>query len=169
MKAERENERKRFMHYDGKVAHTLMALNGLELATRWVDERRRTWWPPLKWWYFTIHPHVLCCMHAYTRTRIHTHTHTPRPTLEHCSKVKQKDTTWTGSEIRGCAKLWDEQRATLAETLKIKEVLGMQTVYSSLQFVQVVTEAHLELLEVMPVWKTLAITTPQVACRLDLF
>lgn len=34
---------KRFMHYDGKVAHTLMALNGPELATRWVDERRRTW------------------------------------------------------------------------------------------------------------------------------
>lgn len=112
----------------------------------------------------------MCCVaRMHTHAHAYTHTHTPRPTLEHCSKVKQKDTTWTGSEIRGCAKLWDEQRATLAETLKIKEVLGMQTVYSSLQFVQVVTEAHLELLEVMPVWKTLAITTPQVACRLDLF
>jgi len=29
---------KRFMHYDGKGAHTLMALNGPEVATRWVDE-----------------------------------------------------------------------------------------------------------------------------------
>lgn len=43
------------------------------------------------------------CMH--THAHAYTHTHTPRPTLEHCSKVKQKDTTWTGSEIRGCAKL----------------------------------------------------------------
>lgn len=31
------------MHYDGKGAHTLMALNGPEVAARWVDERRRTW------------------------------------------------------------------------------------------------------------------------------
>lgn len=54
------------------------------------------------------------------------HTHTLRPTLEHCSKVKQKDTTWTGSEIRGCGKLWDEQRATLAETLKIKDADSLQ-------------------------------------------
>lgn len=30
------------MHYDGKGACTLMALNGLEVATRWVDETRRT-------------------------------------------------------------------------------------------------------------------------------
>lgn len=38
----REKKRKRFMHYNGKGAHTLMALNGPEVATRWVDEKRRT-------------------------------------------------------------------------------------------------------------------------------
>lgn len=38
-----KKERKRFMHYDGGGAHTLMALNGPEVATRWVNERRRTW------------------------------------------------------------------------------------------------------------------------------
>lgn len=31
------------MHYGDREAHTLMALNGPEVATRWVNERRRTW------------------------------------------------------------------------------------------------------------------------------
>lgn len=41
---EREGkERKRFMHYDGKGTHTLMALNGPKVAARLVDEGKRTW------------------------------------------------------------------------------------------------------------------------------
>lgn len=55
---------KRFMHYDGKGPHTLMAFNGPELAARWVDERRRTWRPPLKWWHSTTRPHVCTLTHT---------------------------------------------------------------------------------------------------------
>lgn len=69
------------MHYDGKRAHTLMALNGPEVATRWVDKRTRTWWPPLKWWHFTTHPNV----HTYTPAVPLLHS------LVHDSKVKWKD------------------------------------------------------------------------------
>lgn len=64
---EGEYERKRFMHYDCKGAHTLMALNGLRVAARWVDEEGRTWWPPMEWWHFTTRP----CMHMHTHTLTH--------------------------------------------------------------------------------------------------
>ena len=50
-----KQQRKRFMHYEGKRAHTLMALNGSEVAVRWAHERRRTGWPLLEWRHFTAH------------------------------------------------------------------------------------------------------------------
>lgn len=47
--------------------------------------------------------------------RAHTRTHTPAvplpPSPVHCSKVKGKDTTRTGSDIRGCGEVWEGQRA----------------------------------------------------------
>lgn len=64
------------MRYDGRGARTLMALNGPEVATRWVNERRRTWRPLPKRWHVATHPAIPL-----------------PPTLVHCCEGKGKDTT----------------------------------------------------------------------------
>ncbi len=69
-----------------------MALNGPKVAARWVDERRRTWWPPLKWWHFTTH----LCLHTLS------HTHTHLQYLSHplwCTALRWRERTKLEQEV----------------------------------------------------------------------
>lgn len=72
-----------------------MALNGPKVAARWVDERRRTWWPLLKWWHFTTHP----CAHTRGHTHLQYLSHPVR-----CTALRWRERTQPEQEvIKGAA------------------------------------------------------------------